>query len=108
VLWHASQIRPPHVGYEILAAVVLNFAIFWDIVPCSSYDNRNFERKHHLHLQVKKSAKQETSVQHVARLISTLKMEVILSSEASVHIRLTRSYIPEDGNIQYFLPPETI
>jgi hypothetical protein len=30
---------------------------------------------------------------------STLKMEVIPSSETSVNIRTTQSYIPEDGNI---------
>jgi hypothetical protein len=29
---------------------------------------------------------------------STLKMEMIVSSEMSVHIRTTRRYIPEDGN----------
>jgi hypothetical protein len=28
----------------------------------------------------------------------TLKMEVIPSTETSVHLRTTRSYIPEDGN----------
>jgi hypothetical protein len=33
------------------------------------------------------------------RWFSTLKMELIDSSETSVHIRTTRSYIPEDGNI---------
>jgi hypothetical protein len=31
---------------------------------------------------------------------STLKMEVILSSETSVHTRTTRRYIPEVGSIQ--------
>jgi hypothetical protein len=33
-------------------------------------------------------------------LFSTVKKEVILSSETSVYIRTTRRYIPEDGNIQ--------
>jgi hypothetical protein len=31
--------------------------------------------------------------------VSTLKMELIRSSETSVHIRTTRRYIPEGGNI---------
>jgi hypothetical protein len=30
---------------------------------------------------------------------STLKMQVIQTSETSVHIRTTWNYIPEDGNI---------
>jgi hypothetical protein len=33
---------------------------------------------------------------------STLKMEVIRSSETSVHIRITRRYIPENGNIHNY------
>jgi hypothetical protein len=32
---------------------------------------------------------------------STLKMQVIISSETSVPIRTTRRYIPEDGNVQF-------
>jgi hypothetical protein len=35
---------------------------------------------------------------HVARQISTLKMEVIRSSETSVQMRTTSRYNPEDGN----------
>jgi hypothetical protein len=26
-----------YVGFEVFAAVVMNVAIFWDIVPCSPY-----------------------------------------------------------------------
>jgi hypothetical protein len=32
----------------------------------------------------------------------TLKMEVIPSSETSIHIQTTRQYIPEDGNIHNY------
>jgi hypothetical protein len=42
-----------------------NVVIFWDIAPYSSYVNRRFGGTHHLHLQVQKSAEQETSVYRV-------------------------------------------
>jgi hypothetical protein len=29
-------------GFEVLAAVVMNVAIFWDIAPCNPYVNRRF------------------------------------------------------------------
>jgi hypothetical protein len=32
----------PLVGFEVLAAVVMNVAICWDIAPCSQYVNRRF------------------------------------------------------------------
>jgi hypothetical protein len=38
-----------------------------------------------------------------ARLITVLKMEVIRSSETSVHISSTRLYIQEGGNIHNYL-----
>jgi hypothetical protein len=31
-----------YVGFEVLTAVVINVAIFWDIVPSSRYLNRHF------------------------------------------------------------------
>jgi hypothetical protein len=37
-------------------------AIFWDIALCSPYMNRRFEGTYHLHLQGRKSAKQQTSM----------------------------------------------
>jgi hypothetical protein len=33
-------------------------------------------------------------------LFSTLKMDVILFSETSVHIQTARNYVPEDGIIE--------
>jgi hypothetical protein len=44
-----------HLGFDVLA-------FFWDIAPCSPYMNRYFGGPHHLHLQGRKSAEQETSV----------------------------------------------
>jgi hypothetical protein len=31
-----------HVGYEVLTAVVMEIAIFWDTAQCSPYMNRRF------------------------------------------------------------------
>jgi hypothetical protein len=50
------------VGLEVLSAVVIGVAICWDRAPCSQYANRCFGGTHHLHLQGRKSAEQETSV----------------------------------------------
>jgi hypothetical protein len=52
-------------GLEVLAAVIMNVAIFRDIVPCIPHMNRRFGGKYHLYLQGRKSTKQETSVQQV-------------------------------------------
>jgi hypothetical protein len=40
-----------NVGFEVLMAVVMNVAIFWDIVQCSPEVNRRFGGTYHLHLQ---------------------------------------------------------
>jgi hypothetical protein len=80
----------------------MNVAILWDIAPCSPYTNRRFGRNY-LHLQSRKPAEQETRLQkilpsHLLKagflfgLFSTLKTEVIISSETSFHIRTTRRY----------------
>jgi hypothetical protein len=83
-------------GFEILTGVVTKFTIFWDLAPCSPYVNRRFRGMYHLHLQCRKSAKRETSVQRVS---SHLKTGVIRSSERSFHIRTRRHYIAEDSNV---------
>jgi hypothetical protein len=36
------EISNLHVGFEVLAAVVMYVAIFWDMSPCISYANRRF------------------------------------------------------------------
>jgi hypothetical protein len=62
-------------GFDILTAVVMNVAFFRDTVQCSLYVNRHFRGTYHLYLQGKKSAKQGTSVQQVARQNSPLIFE---------------------------------
>jgi hypothetical protein len=44
----------------------MDVAIFWDIEPCSPHVNRRFEGAYRFHLQGRKSAEQDTSVQEVA------------------------------------------
>jgi hypothetical protein len=39
------------VGFEVLTAVDMNVAIFWDIAPCSTYVNQRFGGVYHLRLQ---------------------------------------------------------
>jgi hypothetical protein len=58
-----------YVGVEVLRAVVVNVAIFWDISPCGPNVNRRFGRDCLLHLQGRKSAKQENSVQQMGMLL---------------------------------------
>jgi hypothetical protein len=54
-----------YVGFEVLTTLVMNVAIFWDIVLCSPYVNCG--GTYHLYHQGWKKAKQETSMQHMAR-----------------------------------------
>jgi hypothetical protein len=50
------------VGFETVAAVVSNVAVFWGITQCSPYMIRRFGRTVSPHLQGQESAKQETRV----------------------------------------------
>jgi hypothetical protein len=53
-------------------------------------------------LHGQKSAEQQISLQQMARMILILKMDVISSSEISVHIRTAGSYIAENVSIHYY------
>jgi hypothetical protein len=48
-------------GFEVLTAVIMKLAIFWDIAPYSMYMSGRFGKTYHLHLQCRKSAEKETS-----------------------------------------------
>jgi hypothetical protein len=87
-----SQNKYIFVGFEVYTAVVIKSTIFWDITLCSPVC---VNRRCHL-----------LARWFPAELIySTLKMEAICSSETSVDTqRTTRSYIPEDGTLQVYLP----
>jgi hypothetical protein len=58
--------------------------------------NRRFGGIYLILLRGRKSAEQETSILSDA---SSVKMEKIHSSESSVHLRTTRRYIPQNGDI---------
>jgi hypothetical protein len=48
---HYEKSQGPYlenVGFDVLASVVMKFAIFWDIVPSIPYVNRRFEGTYHL------------------------------------------------------------
>jgi hypothetical protein len=78
----------------------LNVSSFCDTGKFSL--NRRFGCTYHLHLQGWKSSQQEISLPTCGFLfgwLPTLNMDVIRTSETSVHMRITRRYIPEDGNI---------
>jgi hypothetical protein len=72
----------------------MDVTIFWDIVLCFQYVNRRFGGTYNLHIQDRKSSQKETSVQQVARQILNSFPRNL------VHIRTTRRFFPEDGNIQ--------
>jgi hypothetical protein len=86
----------------------LKNAVFWDVALCRSCVNRRFGETYHLHLQGRKIRElsvfdRSVSPQPPAHAgssladFSTLKMQVIRSSETSVHTRTTQCHIPEDG-----------
>jgi hypothetical protein len=84
-------------------------AVFWDVLPCKSRLSRRFGGKYRPHLQGRKILERRTSLSkwlqigsvcsNMLKLVprSTLKMKAIRSSETSVHMRLTRRYIAENG-----------
>jgi hypothetical protein len=65
---------------------MLNISIFWDIKPPSPYATRRFGGTYHLYLKVPS----HLHAGFLLGLFSALKMEVISSSEMSVHILITR------------------
>jgi hypothetical protein len=50
------------VRFEVLTAVDINVAIFWDIAPYSPNVSRRFGGTYRLHLQGRKSAVKEAGV----------------------------------------------
>jgi hypothetical protein len=121
-----------YLGFEVLAAVVMNVATFWDIVACSPHVNRyflatcyswflsllifnpedggdTFLRNVSSHTDYTASTREPMFPSHLLQSgfflcwFSTLKMEVTLFSETLFHIQTTLRYIPEDGNIHSFI-----
>jgi hypothetical protein len=69
---------PTYVWSEVLTTVVTSVTIFWDVVSCSPYVD------------------QRVHARFLPGRFSTLNLEVIASSETSVHIWARRRYILED------------
>jgi hypothetical protein len=89
--------------------------VFWGVTPCRYCINRSFGGTYRLHLQGRR--KNKIKIRELgpalqppahsgsrARIFSsTLKMEVMHSSETSVYTISTRRHIPEDGILQLML-----
>jgi hypothetical protein len=100
------------VGYEVLTAVVMKCAIFWNITPCSPLKvNGRFRGKFHLNLQGRNQRESRRQAElclspaftpvSCSAYFSTLKMEVICSSGTSVEFQRTaRRYIPEGNALE--------
>jgi hypothetical protein len=52
----------PYVGFEVVTAVTMKNAVFWDVATSRSCVNRRFGGTYRLHLQGKKICEQGTSV----------------------------------------------
>jgi hypothetical protein len=98
-----------NVGFEVPTAVVTNVAIFWDIAPCSLcvWTDVSDELITSIFM-VENPPSQLLHAGFVTVWFSTLNMEVISSSETSVHIRTARRCIPDDFNIQVLIIVVTI
>jgi hypothetical protein len=74
-----------------------NVAIFWYIAPCCPYVSHRFGGNLHLHfLFLKSGANSPDASWFIAGMILDTENGHV---DTSVHIRTTRHYIPENGNI---------
>jgi hypothetical protein len=47
------------IGFKVFKAVAMKNAVFWDVAPCGSCENRRFGGTCSLHFQVEKSSSEE-------------------------------------------------
>jgi hypothetical protein len=78
--------------------------VFWDVMPCGSYNNRCFGRTFLLHFQVEQNQRDRNYVSSLfanvvpkSLILFGLMMEAIHSSETSDLTRATRRHIRQDG-----------
>jgi hypothetical protein len=84
-------------------------AVFWDVTQCTSCKNRHFGGMYRHHQQVDKNRRARNNISSVlpllvtanvvlsSKILVTLMMDAIRSSETSVLIRATRRNIHEVG-----------
>jgi hypothetical protein len=80
------------VEFEVLTAVVMKVAIFWDIAPYSPYITRRFGGTYHLHPY----ASYLKANWFLARLI----FDPEAGGDTFLQNISSRHYIPEDGNFK--------
>jgi hypothetical protein len=70
------------IGFEVVTAVTMKNAVFWNLAPCRSCVNRRFGGRYRLHLQGRKIRERGTSVSKWQQTAAVC--------------------IPEDGILQYY------
>jgi hypothetical protein len=80
-------------------------AVFWDVKPCGSCDNRRFVGTYRLHHQGENISELGTmlvtaKVVASSLILLTLTMEEICFSDTSVLTKATRHHIPEDESLR--------
>jgi hypothetical protein len=90
--------------------VTMKNVVFWDVALCRYWVNRRFGGTYRLHLQGRKSSREEPASAGGSQLanFSTLKMEAIRSSETSVNAGCTQRHIAEDDILLNFKMFNTI
>jgi hypothetical protein len=85
------SIHKKFIKFDVFTAVTMKNAVFLDVTPCGSCNNRHniFRRRRRLLVMA--------NVVPSSPIFVTLKMEALLSSETSVDTRATRLNIPENG-----------
>jgi hypothetical protein len=52
---HVRGTSPDIVTFEVITAVIMKNAFFWDVTPCDSFKNQHFGGTHRLHHEGDKS-----------------------------------------------------
>jgi hypothetical protein len=79
------------------STVFVKYAVFWDVTPCGSCENRRFEGRCRLHHQGENNKLVIAKEVPSSVIPFTLMMKATRSSETSILKRAKLRHIPEDG-----------